>query len=71
MNKETIFLVKEDIEGGYTAKALSLPIFTEAETLEELKEKIKDALKCHFENEKDIPKIIYLHIVKEEIVAYA
>jgi len=68
MGKEIIFLVEEDIDGGFTAKSLGYSIFTEGENLEELKKNILDALKCHFEKEEDIPKIIRLHIVKEEII---
>jgi hypothetical protein len=49
MMNEVFFLVEETIEGGYTAKALGESIFTEAETIEEFKEQIKDAVKCHFE----------------------
>ncbi len=64
--KEIIFLVEEDPEGGYTDKALDHAIFTEGETLEEVKKNIKDALRCHFNDEVDIPSVIRLHIVKEE-----
>lgn len=64
--KEIIFLVEEDPEGGYTAKALEHSIFTEGETLEEVKKNIKDALRCHFNDEVDIPSVIRLRIVKEE-----
>jgi hypothetical protein len=39
MEKEIIFLVEEDIDGGYTAKSLGYSIFTEGESLEELKKK--------------------------------
>jgi predicted RNase H-like HicB family nuclease len=69
--KEIIFMVEEDPEGGYTAKALGQSVFTEAGTLEELKKNIKDALKCHFDKDEDIPSIIRLHIVKEETFIYA
>jgi len=69
--KEIIFMVEEDPEGGYTARAFGYSIFTEAETLEELKENIKDAIKCHFDRNEEIPKIVRLHIVKEETFAYA
>lgn len=58
--KEIIFLIEEDPDGGYNAEGLGYSIFTEGETEEELKENILDALKCHFDNEKDIPKIIRL-----------
>lgn len=71
MEKEIIFLVEEDVEGGFNARALGLPIFTQGETIEEVKKNIKDALQCHFDREEDIPKIIRLHIVKEEVIAYA
>ncbi|WP_297210412.1 MULTISPECIES: type II toxin-antitoxin system HicB family antitoxin [Thermodesulfovibrio] len=46
---EIIFIVEEDPEGGYSASALGHAIFTQADTLEELKMNIKDALKCHFD----------------------
>ena len=69
--KEIVFMVEDDPEGGYTAKALGESIFTEADTLEELKEKIRDALKCHFDKDEEIPGVIRLHIVKEETFVYA
>jgi predicted RNase H-like HicB family nuclease len=68
--KEIIFIVEEDPESGYTAKALRESIFTEGSSLDELKENIKDAIKCHFDKEEDIPDIIRLHIVKEETFTY-
>lgn len=67
---EIIFLVEEAAEGGYTAKALGESIFTEAENIEELKANIKDALRCHFDSEADIPPIVRLHFVKEEVFQY-
>jgi len=63
--KEIIFLVEESLEGGYEAKALGESIFTEANQLNDLKESIKDAVKCHFD-EKEMPRIIRLHFVKDE-----
>lgn len=60
--KEIIFIVEEDPEGGYNAKALYCSIFTEGESLEELKENIKDAIKCHFDKEEDILPLIRLQI---------
>ena len=68
---EMIFMVEEDLDGGYTARALGYSIFTEAETLEELKKNIKNALECHFEKKEDIPPVVILHIVREETLAYA
>lgn len=65
MVNEIIIIIEEAIEGGWHAKALGHSIFTEAETLEELKSNIKEAISCHFESD-NIPKIIRLHYVKDE-----
>ena len=65
---EIIFLVENDIEGGFTARALGASIFTEADDLENLRENIRDAVNCHFE-EADRPKVMRLHFVKEEVFA--
>ncbi|MHA1369687.1 MAG: 2-oxoisovalerate dehydrogenase [Promethearchaeota archaeon] len=64
---EIFFIIEEALDGGYEARALDVSIFTEAETIEALKESIKDAVRCHFD-EKDIPKIIHLRFIKEEVI---
>ena len=66
--KEVIFVVEEALEGGYTAKALGESIFTEAETMEQLRENVKEAVECHFDSHS-MPKLIRLHLVKDEIIA--
>ena len=68
MDKEIIFLVEESPEGGYEARALGYSIFTEADTYEDLKEMVQDAVSCYFEPE-DKPRVVRLHLVKEEILA--
>jgi predicted RNase H-like HicB family nuclease len=45
---EIIFFVEEAPEGGFTARALGESIFTEADTMEELRQQIRDAVACHF-----------------------
>ena len=52
---ELIFLVEEAPEGGFTARALGESI------------KVRDAVRCHFD-EGQIPKVIRLHFVREEII---
>ena len=64
---ELIFLVEEAPEGGFTARALGESIFTEADGLADLHEKVRDAVRCHFEDGR-LPKIIRLHFVREEII---
>jgi len=67
---EIIFMIEDDPEGGYNAQALGYSIFTQGETVEELKENIMDALRCHFDEIEKIPRIVRLHFVKEEILNY-
>ncbi len=43
-----------------TVRALGESIFIEVDTMAELHEKVRDAVKCHFENGK-APKLIPLH----------
>lgn len=64
---ELIFLIEEADEGGYVAKALGVSIFTQGETMDELKMMIKDAVKCYYDSD-ELPKIIRLHFVKEEVI---
>jgi hypothetical protein len=64
---EIIFLVEEADEGGYSARAINESIFTEADTLDELRRNVREAVECHFENDR-APKVIRLHIVREEII---
>jgi hypothetical protein len=68
MSSEIIFIVEESPEGGYEAKALGYSIFTEGDTLEEIRRAVKDAVACHFE-EQEMPRIIRLHLVKDELLA--
>jgi hypothetical protein len=67
MDKEVIFLIEEAPEGGYTARALDHSIFTEADSLDELKPLVQEAVRCHFD-ETERPSIIHLHIVKDEVI---
>jgi len=58
---EIIFSVEESPEGGYEARALGHSIFTQAESLEELKEMVRDAVCCHFDDDER-PRLIRLHL---------
>jgi len=48
---EIIFSVQESPEGGYEARALGHDIFTQGETMDELRAMVRDALQCHFDNQ--------------------
>jgi len=66
MANEIIFVVRESPEGGYEAQALGHSIFTEADTLDELRRQVQDAVQCHFPEESH-PKIIHLFELLNEV----
>jgi len=66
-DSEIIFAVEEAPEGGYLARALGHSIHTQADTLEELKAMVQDAVRCHFD-EPARPRVIRLHLVKDEVI---
>ena len=56
---EIIFEVREDVaDGGFSASALGYGIHTQAETLEELRTMVKDAVHCYFDDSMQAPRII-------------
>ena len=65
---EVIFLVEDSSEGGYTARAVGAAIFTQAKDLEELQERVRDAVRCHF-HDGSVPKLIRLHLVRGVVIA--
>jgi len=64
MPKEILFLVEESPEGGYEAQAPGYSIYTQSETLEETKQMVLDAVRCHFDDH-EMPWLIRLHLVRE------
>lgn len=68
MKNEITFIVEDAIEGGYTAHAMDESIVTEADTIDELHEMVRDAVDCHFDPENK-PKVIHLHFVRDEVIA--
>lgn len=65
---EVIFEVTVSVDGGFEARALGHSIFTQGEDWDDLKDMAKDAVLCHFEG-GEVPRIIRLHLVREESVA--
>jgi len=58
---ELTFLVAENPEGGYTARALGHSTFTEADTLDDLHANIREAVRCHFDDGEE-PEIVLLQM---------
>lgn len=68
MTNEIIFLVSDSPEGGYETRALGHSVYTEADTLDGLREMVRDAVAVHFD-EGERPGVVRLHFVREEVLA--
>ena len=66
---EIIFVVEDSPEGGYSARALGVSIFTEADDLETLQVELRDAVLCHYRDEPERPRMIRLHFVRDSLLA--
>jgi len=67
MADELIWLVEEAPEGGFQARALGHAIFTQGESIAELKANVQDAVRCHFD-EGQGPRVVRLHFVRDEVL---
>ena len=57
-NAKVTFIVSVDeIDGGYSASALEYGIHTQAETLDDLRHNIKEAVDCYFDPGQEIPTV--------------
>ena len=66
---EIIFEVQEDgVDGGFNARALGHDIFTQGDTVEEVRTMVKDAVACHFGSDAERPRVIRLHFVRDEVL---
>ena len=68
MDMELIFEIRDAEEGGYYARALGHAIFTEAESWDELRKNVIEAVSLHFEDDAVRPRIVQLHYVKDELI---
>ena len=67
MASEITFEVTQEADGGFCARAIGESIFTEGDTWDELRDMVRDAVKCHFD-EDEAPATIRLHLNREEIL---
>ena len=65
---EIIFVIEESPEGGLSARAVGESIHTQVDNAAELHERLRDAVRCHFDRET-APKLIRLHYVRDEVIA--
>lgn len=61
------FIVKKSEDGGYEANAVCHCICTQADCLDDLKEAVRDAVSCHFD-EDELPEGIILTLGEGEVI---
>jgi len=68
MTHELVFDVTQEADGGFVAECLSEPIFSQADSWEELRSNVLEAVAAyHFDREK--PGRVRLHLVRDELLA--
>ncbi len=65
---ELIFEIRDAEEGGFYARALGQAIFTQAETWDDLRANVLEAVSLHFEEAANRPRLIQMHYVKDELI---
>ncbi len=68
--KEIVFEISQEADGGYTAEAIGESIFTEADTWDELKANVLEAVQAFYFDAAP-PASIRLRMVRDEVLAVA
>ena len=68
---EIVFEVSQESDGGYVAECLTESIITQADDWEELRKNVKEAVAAFCFDRPEQPSTIPLHLVRDEILAYA
>ena len=65
---EIVFEITVTFDGVYDARAVGHSIFTQGSDWPDLKEMVRDAVLCHFD-EEELPAAIRLRLVRDEVMA--
>ena len=65
---ELVFEVTQEADGGFVAEALGEGIVTEADSWEELRVNVREAVAAYFFDRR-APDTLRLHLVRDEVLA--
>ncbi|MDD3605420.1 MAG: 2-phospho-L-lactate guanylyltransferase [Kiritimatiellae bacterium] len=65
---EIVFEVTQEADGGFVAECLNESIFTQADTWDELRRNVQDAISA-FYFDRPHPSVVRLHLVRDEVLA--
>jgi predicted RNase H-like HicB family nuclease len=65
---EIVFSVTQEADGAFVAECLSHDIFTQANTWDELRANVREAVTGYFFDQAK-PSAVRLHLVRDEVLA--
>ena len=65
---ELIFEVSQEADGGFVAECLTESIFTQADTWDELRSQVQEAVEAYCFDTTP-PQTVRLHLVRDELLA--
>ncbi len=68
--KEIVFEISQEADGGYTAEAIGESIFTQADTWDELRANVREAVEAFYFDSAP-PASIRLRLVRDEVLLVA
>lgn len=69
---ELVFEVTQEADGGFCAECLTEAIFTQGDSWEQLRANVREAVQAYyFDQPKNLPSSIRLHLVRDETLAVA
>lgn len=66
---ELTFVVEQEEDGGFVARAMGHGMVTQADSHDELVRNVREVIEVHFDHPEDIPKRVRLHFVRDEVIA--
>ena len=66
---ELIFEITQETDGGFTAECLTEGIFTQADSWEELRGNVREAVAAFYFDRARQPSAIRLHLIRDEVLA--
>ncbi len=69
---ELVFEISQEADGGFCAECLTESIFTQGDSWEQLRANVREAVDAYyFDQPKNRPSSIRLHMVRDEVLAVA
>jgi hypothetical protein len=69
MKKEIMFEITESVDSGFEARALGHSIYTQCDDYDDFADILRDAVRCHFDDDDAMPSLIRMRFVKNEVIA--